>query len=371
MAGRSPSPAVPAGPASSSRCRSWNSRPGRPTRTRTGWLNRPDRSEGRQRSGPVRAQHDHPWWCHDTTRRSSRAPARRPERRQEPGYTELLVLAERAGLRIHEVPVDWTDDTDSRVQLLATAAADVRGIVRLGGGTRLARFAAVGAASTLAYVLLYLALRGTLGAQAANALSLLVTAVANTAVNRQFTFGITGRRGRPGRRGRLVGRGGPADSGRRPALRGRFHERQHPAARARLQRPRQADRPGDRPRDRLRRLRHRDVARVQRGDRSGPPVRYRHGRPDQLAAPGRTAGPGRAGLGVLAGTTHRPDPGRRAAVGRLAARYRAGVQLHGRHHPPVLHGRAGSADRRAGRDRRHQAVAGPGRWLGRSALAAA
>jgi putative flippase GtrA len=108
--------------------------------------------------------------------------------------TELLVLAERAGLRIHEVPVDWVDDADSRVQLLATAVADVRGIVRLGGGARLARFAVVGAASTIAYVLLYLALRGPLGAQAANAISLLVTAVANTAVNRRFTFGISGRR---------------------------------------------------------------------------------------------------------------------------------------------------------------------------------
>jgi len=48
--------------------------------------------------------------------------------------TELLVLAERAGLRIHEVPVDWIDDTDSRVELLATALADLRGIVRLGAG---------------------------------------------------------------------------------------------------------------------------------------------------------------------------------------------------------------------------------------------
>ncbi len=108
--------------------------------------------------------------------------------------TELLVLAERAGLRIHEVPVDWVDNADSRVQLLATAAADVRGIVRLGGGARLARFAVVGAASTIAYVLLYLALRDPLGPQAANAISLLLTAVANTAVNRRFTFGISGRR---------------------------------------------------------------------------------------------------------------------------------------------------------------------------------
>ncbi len=48
--------------------------------------------------------------------------------------TELLVLAERAGLRIHEVPVDWIDDTDSRVDILATALADLRGIVRLGCG---------------------------------------------------------------------------------------------------------------------------------------------------------------------------------------------------------------------------------------------
>ncbi len=107
--------------------------------------------------------------------------------------TELLVLAERAGLRIHEVPVDWTDDTDSRVDVVATAIADLRGIARLGGGRQLTRFLAVGAASTVAYVLLYLALRGAMPAQAANALSLLVTAVANTAMNRSFTFGVRGR----------------------------------------------------------------------------------------------------------------------------------------------------------------------------------
>ncbi len=108
--------------------------------------------------------------------------------------TELLVLAERAGLRIHEVPVDWTDDADSRVDILATALADLRGVLRLGGGRQLARFLLVGAASTLAYVLLYVALRTALPALAANALSLLVTALASTAVNRRFTFGISGRR---------------------------------------------------------------------------------------------------------------------------------------------------------------------------------
>jgi putative flippase GtrA len=139
--------------------------------------------------------------------------------------TELLVLAERAGLRIHEVPVDWVDDLDSRVDVVATALADLRGMVRLGsgfvrgtikvpqlrgsalagpsGGVRraapgelwlqIASFAVVGIASTIAYVLLYLLLRGVMSAQAANAASLLVTAVANTAANRRLTFGISGR----------------------------------------------------------------------------------------------------------------------------------------------------------------------------------
>jgi glycosyltransferase involved in cell wall biosynthesis len=48
--------------------------------------------------------------------------------------TELLVLAERAGLRIHEVPVDWVDDPDSRVDIVATAIADLKGVARLLGG---------------------------------------------------------------------------------------------------------------------------------------------------------------------------------------------------------------------------------------------
>ncbi len=56
---------------------------------------------------------------------------------RDPGWffdTELLVLAQRAGLRIHEVPVDWTDDADSRVRVIATILADLRGIARLGYG---------------------------------------------------------------------------------------------------------------------------------------------------------------------------------------------------------------------------------------------
>lgn len=45
--------------------------------------------------------------------------------------TELLVLAQRHGMRIHEVPVDWVDDPDSRVRVMRTAVDDLRGIARL------------------------------------------------------------------------------------------------------------------------------------------------------------------------------------------------------------------------------------------------
>ena len=138
--------------------------------------------------------------------------------------TELLVLAERSGLRIHEVPVDWVDDPDSRVDLVSTAVADLKGIARLGRAlatgrlpltalretedaeasvqapagivSQLVRFAVVGVASTIAYLLLYLLLREALSAQWANALALVTTAVLNTAANRRLTFGVTGPAGR-------------------------------------------------------------------------------------------------------------------------------------------------------------------------------
>ena len=124
--------------------------------------------------------------------------------------TELLVLAERAGMRIHEVPVDWVDDPDSRVDIVATALADLRGVARLlrdvrtrpqavavagpepSFGGQVVRFASIGVLSTLAYALLFLVFRSMLGAQAANALALLLTAIANTAANRRFTFAIRG-----------------------------------------------------------------------------------------------------------------------------------------------------------------------------------
>jgi putative flippase GtrA len=134
--------------------------------------------------------------------------------------TELLVLAQRSGLRIHEVPVDWVDDPDSRVDIVATATADLKGIARLlkgfASGTipvqtlaaqlssssmaaaprsllrQAVRFTAIGVASTLAYLLLFVLLHPAVGAQAANLLALLLTAVANTAANRRFTFGVRG-----------------------------------------------------------------------------------------------------------------------------------------------------------------------------------
>jgi putative flippase GtrA len=138
--------------------------------------------------------------------------------------TELLVIADRAGLRIHEVPVDWIDDPDSRVDVLHTAVNDLKGCWRVGRALatgalpvrelqaslgreplipgvphgmvgQLVRFGIVGVASTLAYALLYLMLHSTMGAQAANLTALLLTAIANTAANRAFTFGIRGRGG--------------------------------------------------------------------------------------------------------------------------------------------------------------------------------
>jgi putative flippase GtrA len=133
--------------------------------------------------------------------------------------TELLVLAERSGLRVHEVPVDWVDDPESSVDLVATAVADLRGVARMGRdlltgalptkeiraalvpdrgrgstfGREVARFVTVGATSTVAYLLLFALLRTGLGAQPANLIALLVTAVGNTAANRRLTFGVRGR----------------------------------------------------------------------------------------------------------------------------------------------------------------------------------
>jgi len=109
--------------------------------------------------------------------------------------TELLVAAQRRGMRIHEVPVDWVDDPDSRVDIVPTALADLRGVARLALDTRVARFIAIGVVSTVAYALLFLALAGAVGSAAASAVALALTAIGNTAANRRLTFGIRGRDG--------------------------------------------------------------------------------------------------------------------------------------------------------------------------------
>ncbi|MDT5010626.1 MAG: hypothetical protein QOH57_2243 [Mycobacterium sp.] len=136
--------------------------------------------------------------------------------------TELLVIAERAGLRIHEVPVDWVDDPDSRVDVVRTAVDDLKGCWRVGRALatgalplrelqrsrgreplivgvppgmvgQLVKFGIIGVASTLVYTVLYWLLHPELGGQAANLVALLITAIGNTSANRAFTFGVHGR----------------------------------------------------------------------------------------------------------------------------------------------------------------------------------
>jgi putative flippase GtrA len=135
--------------------------------------------------------------------------------------TELLLLAEHNGLRIHEVPVDWVDDADSRVDVWGTAAADLRGIGRMlrrvatgratltrSAGTpvvepldadlggQLVRFASIGVVSTILFAVLFVALSGPLGRYGADVVALLLCSLANTAANRRLTFSLRGRSGR-------------------------------------------------------------------------------------------------------------------------------------------------------------------------------
>ena len=139
--------------------------------------------------------------------------------------TELLVLAERSGLRIHEVPVDWYDDPDSRVAIVQTALDDLRGVRRVRRGLRsgdllveqvrarigrrpheqqlagrltgqLWRFGGIGVVSTVLHLGLFALLRpGLPSAQVANLMALFVATVFNTAANRRWTFGVRDRRG--------------------------------------------------------------------------------------------------------------------------------------------------------------------------------
>jgi glycosyltransferase involved in cell wall biosynthesis len=127
--------------------------------------------------------------------------------------TELLVTAERLGLRIGEVPVDWVDDPDSRVHVVSTAVDDLRGVWRMllrrPKGVRpvrpdgvpadqLLRFGGVGVVSTLGYLFLFVAWRPLLGALAANAIAMALATLFNTAVHRELSRNADGlpRRGR-------------------------------------------------------------------------------------------------------------------------------------------------------------------------------
>ena len=135
--------------------------------------------------------------------------------------TELLVLAERCRLRIHEVPVDWYDDPDSRVDVTGTARDDLAGVrrmrrafarnlipvddiaLRIGRGRlgnsilgQAGRFASVGAASTVLNLAAFATMHAAgVPAQIANVVALLGATIWNTAANRRFTFGVTTRQG--------------------------------------------------------------------------------------------------------------------------------------------------------------------------------
>lgn len=137
--------------------------------------------------------------------------------------TELLLLAEHNGLRVHEVPVDWIEDTDTRVDVVSTALDDIRGLVRLArnkanGAAKVADlprradlapihpdavvaqrrdtgllwqvlcFGLIGAASTLATLLLYAGFRTWWPYWVANFAALTITTLLNTEANRRLTF---------------------------------------------------------------------------------------------------------------------------------------------------------------------------------------
>jgi putative flippase GtrA len=137
--------------------------------------------------------------------------------------TELLLLAEYNGLRVHEVPVDWIEDVDSRVNIWRTIHADVSGFLRvtreIASGeakvalpplselkpthpdasvaphrpraatlARITTFAVIGIASTALFAVLYLALRHFWAPAVANLAALAVASIVNTEAHRKWTF---------------------------------------------------------------------------------------------------------------------------------------------------------------------------------------
>lgn len=125
--------------------------------------------------------------------------------------TELLLLAEHNGLRIHEVPVDWVDDPDTRVDISSTARADLQGAFRVfrsflaGRGTidfsaisrprlhddfgrQLVSFGMIGLTSTAISLAGFILMRPSIGAIWASILCVLMTFAFNTWANARFTL---------------------------------------------------------------------------------------------------------------------------------------------------------------------------------------
>lgn len=125
--------------------------------------------------------------------------------------TEMLLLAEHNGLRVHEVPVDWVDDPKSSVSIASTAMGDLRGVARMvatflrGGGEidfgsdqrrqasddlgrQTVTFLLIGLVSTVAALGLFLALVSVLGPIGANAVGFTMVTLGNSWAHRRFTF---------------------------------------------------------------------------------------------------------------------------------------------------------------------------------------
>ncbi|MER5392752.1 bifunctional glycosyltransferase family 2/GtrA family protein [Saccharopolyspora sp. NPDC002686] len=136
--------------------------------------------------------------------------------------TELLLLAEHNGLRVHEVPVDWVEDVDTRVNVVRTAFDDIAGLVRVARAKftgqakvaglpqrpapraahpqaalakrengllwQLVSFGAIGLVSTVLTAVLYAVLRNWWPPLLANLVALIATTLWNTEANRRYTF---------------------------------------------------------------------------------------------------------------------------------------------------------------------------------------
>lgn len=136
--------------------------------------------------------------------------------------TELLLLAEHNGLRVLEVPVDWVEDVDSRVNVGGTTATNLRGVIRLAvtkfsgtasvaglpfrpeprplhpnavlaarhrAGLRdLVSFCLVGLIATMITLGLYGVFRSWWPPLVANLFAVTLSTLFNTEANRRFTF---------------------------------------------------------------------------------------------------------------------------------------------------------------------------------------